>query len=164
MSTGSPFSVLFVCTGNMCRSIMAEALLAHHGRERVRACSAGSHPAGVVHPLALKVLAEIGIDASDARSKSWDEFAGQPFNAVLTLCDSAAGETCPWFPASVIRAHWGTRDPHNFAGNEEETLACFREVRDHLETRVRALLALPLEDLNSDALQRELTTIEQDLH
>ena len=145
----------------MCRSIMAEALLSHLGSSRVRACSAGSHPAGVVHPLALKVLAEIGIDASDARSKSWDEFARQPFNTILTLCDSAAGETCPWFPGSVVRAHWGTRDPFTFTGNEEETLACFREVRDHLESRVKALLNLPLETLSSDCLQRELDAIGQ---
>ena len=161
MNTSSPFSVLFVCTGNMCRSIMAEALLSHHGNDRVRVCSAGSHPAGVVHPLALKVLAELGIDASDARSKFWNEFAGQPFNTILTLCDSAAGETCPWFPDSVLRAHWGTRDPFTFIGNEEETLACFREVRDHLEARVQALLNLPLETLNPDDLQRELAAIGQ---
>ena len=161
MNTNSPFSVLFVCTGNMCRSIMAEALLSHHGSDRVRVCSAGSHPAGVVHPLALKVLAELGIDASDAHSKSWNEFAGQPFNTILTLCDSAAGETCPWFPDSVLRAHWGTRDPFTFIGNEEETLACFREVRGHLEARVQALLNLPLEILNPDDLQRELAAIGQ---
>ena len=159
MNTNSPFSVLFVCTGNMCRSIMAEALLSHHGGDRVHACSAGSHPAGVVHPLALKVLAELGIDASDARSKSWNEFAGHPFNAILTLCDSAAGETCPWFPDSVIRAHWGTRDPFTFIGNEEETLACFREVRDHLEARIKAMLALPLETLERLDMQKELSEI-----
>lgn len=159
MNTNSPFSVLFVCTGNMCRSIMAEVLLSHHGSDRVRACSAGSHPAGVVHPLALKVLAELGIDASDARSKSWNEFAGQPFNTILTLCDSAAGETCPWFPDSVLRAHWGTRDPFTFIGNEEETLACFREVRDHLEARVKAMLALPLETPERLDLQKELSEI-----
>jgi len=143
----------------MCRSIMAEVLLSHHGSDRVRACSAGSHPAGVVHPLALKVLAELGIDASDARSKSWNEFAGQPFNTILTLCDSAAGETCPWFPDSVLRAHWGTRDPFTFIGNEEETLACFREVRDHLEARVKAMLALPLETPERLDLQKELSEI-----
>jgi len=159
LNTNSPFSVLFVCTGNMCRSIMAEVLLSHHGSDRVRACSAGSHPAGVVHPLALKVLAELGIDASDARSKSWNEFAGQPFNTILTLCDSAAGETCPWFPDSVLRAHWGTRDPFTFIGNEEETLACFREVRDHLEARVKAMLALPLETPERLDLQKELSEI-----
>lgn len=138
---------------------MAEALLSHHGSDRIRACSAGSHPAGVVHPLALKVLAELGIDANDARSKSWNEFAGQPFNTILTLCDSAAGEPCPWFPDSVLRAHWGTRDPFTFIGNEEETLACFREVRDHLKSRVMALLDLPLETLEQPDLQKELSAI-----
>ena len=161
MNTQPLFSVLFVCTGNMCRSIMAEALLSHHGSNRVHARSAGSHPAGVVHPLALKVLAELGIDASDARSKSWNEFAGQPFNTILTLCDSAAGETCPWFPDSVIRAHWGTQDPFTFMGNEEETLACFREDRDRLESRVKALLDLPLETLDRSDLQKELSAIGQ---
>lgn len=159
MNAESPFSVLFVCTGNMCRSIMAEALLAHYGSDRVRARSAGSHPAGFVHPRALKVLTELGIDTSDARSQSWDEFAGQPFNAILTLCDSAAGEACPLFPDSTLRAHWGVRDPWLFVGDEEETLACFREVRDRLEVRVRALLELPLETLDPSALQSELSAI-----
>lgn len=140
---------------------MAEALLSHHGGDRVRVCSAGSHPAGVVHPLALEVLAELGIDASDARSKSWDEFAGQPFNAILTLCDLAASGTCPWFPDSVLRAHWGTRDPYTFIGNEEETLACFREVRDHLKVRIKAMLDLPLETLVSSDLQQELAAIDR---
>ncbi len=145
----------------MCRSIMAEALLSQQGRGRIRARSAGSHPAGLVHPLALDVLAEIGIDAGEARSKSWDEFAGQPFNAILTLCDSAAGEPCPWFPDSVIRAHWGTRDPYNCTGSEEDILACFREVRDHLASRIQALLALPLETLEPPELQKELAAIGQ---
>ena len=155
----SAFAVLFVCTGNACRSIMAEALLAHHGGARVLARSAGSYPAGYVHPLSLKVLAELGIDAGDARSQSWDEFAGQPFNAILTLCDAAAGEACPWFPDSVLRAHWGVQDPGTFFGNEEDTLACFQEVRDRLETRVQALLGLPLETLDPSDLQQELSAI-----
>lgn len=145
----------------MCRSIMAEALLAHRGGDRVHARSAGSHPAGHVHPLALKALAELDIDASGAYSKSWDEFAGQPFATILTLCGSAAGETCPWFPGSVIRAHWATRDPFLFIGSEKETLACFREVRDHLDARVQALLDLPLETLGPDDLQCELAAIGQ---
>ena len=138
---------------------MAEALLAHHGGDRVIARSAGSHPAGFVHPLSLKVLAELGIDASDARSQSWDEFAGQAFGAILTVCDSAAGEACPWFPDSVIRAHWGVQDPGMFFGSEEATLACFREVRDRLKSRVMALLDLPLETLDPSELQRELSAI-----
>ena len=159
MSEDFPFSVLFVCTGNSCRSIMAEALFAHHGGDRVIARSAGSYPAGFVHPLSLKVLAELGIDAGDARSQSWDEFSGQAFNAVLTLCDSAARETCPWFPDTVLRAHWGVQDPGVFFGSEEATVACFREVRDRLEARVKALLDLPLETLNPPELQRELSAI-----
>lgn len=159
LTENSPFSVLFVCTGNSCRSIMAEALLVHHGGNRVCARSAGSHPAGYVHPLSLKVLAECGIDAGGARSQSWDEFAGQPFNVILTVCDSAAGEACPWFPGSVLRAHWGVRDPGTFIGSKAATLACFREVRDRLEARIQALLDLPLETLDSSELQRELSAI-----
>ncbi len=153
-----PFSVLFVCTGNSCRSIMAESLLAHHGGDRIIARSAGSHPTGFIHPLSLRALAELGIDASAARSQSWDHIEGR-IDAVLTVCDAAAGETCPWFQGPAIQAHWGVRDPAAFRGSEEATLACFRNVRDQLEVRVKAMLDLPLERLGHSDLERELSLI-----
>ena len=100
-----PLSVLFVCTGNSCRSILAEGLLAHHGDSRVQACSTGSNPAGFVHPLALETLANRGIELPNARSKSWDEFDGQALDCVLTICDAAAGEACPLFSGQPSTAN-----------------------------------------------------------
>lgn len=157
--TRTPFTVLFVCTGNSCRSIMAEALLAHHGGSRVSAHSAGSRPAGCVHPMARQVLSERGIDASQAASRSWDAFAGRPFDAVLTVCDAAAGEACPWFAGPSVRAHWGVPDPAAFAGDDEAVLDVFRITCDRLERRVQALLELPLETLEPAALRRQLAAI-----
>lgn len=154
-----PLSVLFVCTGNSCRSILAEGLLTHHGGNRVQAYSAGSNPAGFVHPLALETLANRGIELPDARSKSWDEFDGQALDCVLTVCDAAAGEACPLFSGPALRAHWGVPDPAGFEGDEPTRHAYFEEVCDRLETAVRALLALPLEQLDETELQRQLDTI-----
>ena len=159
--TRTPFSVLFICTGNSCRSIMAEALLAHHGGSRVSAHSAGSHPAGYVHPMALQALSARGIDAGQAKSQSWDEFANRPFDAVLTVCDAAAGEACPWFPGPAVRAHWGVPDPAAFAGSDEAVLDFFRTTCGRLEQRVQALLELPLETLEPAALQQQLAAIGQ---
>ena len=154
-----PLSVLFVCTGNSCRSILAEGLLTHHGGSRVQAYSAGSNPAGFVHPLTLETLANRGIELPDARSKSWDEFEGQALDCVLTVCDAAAGEACPLFSGPALRAHWGVPDPAGFEGDEPTRHAYFEEVCDRLETAVRALLALPLEQLDEAELQRQLDTI-----
>ena len=154
-----PLSVLFVCTGNSCRSILAEGLLTHHGGSRVQAYSAGSNPAGFVHPLALETLANRGIELPDARSKSWDEFESQALDCVLTVCDAAAGEACPLFSGPALRAHWGVPDPAGFEGDEPTRHAYFEEVCDRLETAVRALLALPLEQLDETELQRQLDTI-----
>ena len=154
-----PLSVLFLCTGNSCRSILAEGLLAHHGGNRARAYSAGSHPTGAVHPLVIETLANRGIELPEARSKSWDEFAGRALDCVLTVCDAAAGEACPLFDGPALRAHWGVPDPAGFEGDEPTRHAYFEEVCDRLEAGVRALLALPLERLDEAELQRQLDAI-----
>jgi len=130
--------VLFLCTSNSCRSQMAEALVNHDLGDRFEAYSAGTDPA-TPHPLAIRVLAEIGIDHSLARSKSMDEFAGQAFDFVITLCDST-NETCPLFFGGVRRAHLGFDDPARAEGSEEGKLAVFRRVRDEIRNQVEAFL------------------------
>ena len=130
-----PIRVLFVCTGNSARSIMAEALLRQHGRDRFEVFSAGTDPRGV-NPLTLKVLAEAGIDSSWARSKSVNEFLGQSFDYVVTVCDQAR-QSCPAFPGVHESMHWGYEDPAEAAGSEEERLAVFRRVFVALGERVR---------------------------
>lgn len=136
--------VLFICTSNSCRSQMAEALVNHDLGDQFEAFSAGTDPKPL-HPLAIRVLSEIGIDHSSARSKHMDEFAGQVFDFVITLCDSA-NETCPLFFGGVRRAHLGFDDPDRAEGTEEERLAVFRRVRDEIRREVEALLAGKLEE------------------
>lgn len=152
-------SVLFLCTGNACRSIMAEALLAHHGGDRFIAHSAGSFPTGVLHPKSLEILKEHGINGSGYRSKSWDEFVNQPIDIVITVCDNAAGEICPIFPGSPLKAHWGVADPAQYVGNEEGINQEFRRIFGILETRIKSLTGLKLESMNKDELQQQLNTI-----
>ena len=130
-----PTRVLFVCTGNSARSLMAEALLRHHGGARFEVHSAGTEPRGV-NPLTLRVLAEAGIDASWARSKSVDEFLGQSFDYVVTVCDQAR-QVCPVFPGVHEALHWGYDDPAEATGTEEERLAVFRRVFIQIGERVR---------------------------
>jgi arsenate reductase (thioredoxin) len=130
-----PIRVLFVCTGNSARSIMAEALLRHHGGDEFEVHSAGTEPRGV-NPLTLKVLADAGIDASSARSKSVDEYLGQEFDYVVTVCDQAR-QVCPVFPGLHESLHWGYEDPAEAAGSEEERLAVFRRVFIQIGERVR---------------------------
>lgn len=129
-----PIRVLFVCTGNSARSVMAEALLRHHGGDRFEVFSAGTEPKGV-NPLTLRILAEAGIDASFARSKSVTEFLGQPFDYVVTVCDQAR-QTCPVFPGVHESLHWGYEDPAAAVGTEEERLAVFRKVFIQMSERV----------------------------
>ena len=136
-------SVLFLCTGNSARSILAEAMLNHLGRGRFRAFSAGSHPAGAVNPFSLETLAGMGIAAPDARSKSWDEFAAPgapPIDIVITVCDNAAGESCPVWPGRPLTAHWGVDDPARVQGSDEEKRAAFREAAQALRRRIETLL------------------------
>lgn len=134
MSDGSPTRVLFVCTGNSARSLMAEALLRRHGGDRFEVHSAGTEPRGV-NPLTLRALAERGIDASWARSKSVDEFRGQTFDYVITVCDQAR-QVCPVFPGVHQSLHWGYEDPAEATGTEEERLAVFRRVLLAMSERV----------------------------
>lgn len=137
--------VLFLCTGNSCRSIMAEGLLAHYGRGRVVAHSAGSAPTGEVHPHSLAMLARHGMNAKGYHSKSWDALEGTPIDIVITVCDNAAGESCPLFLSGKLKAHWGVPDPAH-AGE-----AAFERVFAILEQRVKALVAL--DDITPKALQ-----------
>jgi arsenate reductase len=138
--------ILILCTGNSARSILAEALLNRLGADRIVAYSAGSHPKGAVHPLALQLLQAEGMPIAGLRSKSWDEFEapGAPrLDMVITVCDSAAGEVCPIWPGQPLVAHWGIADPAAAAGSAAERLVAFRKAYDELAERVRALLALP---------------------
>jgi arsenate reductase len=157
-----PYNVLFICTGNSARSILAEALMNHVGRGRFRAYSAGSHPTGVVNPRALQTLAAMGVPAPDARSKNWDEFArpGTPeMDFVLTVCDSAAGEVCPVWPGQPMTAHWGLPDPAAVAGSEDEKRLAFRDAAVTLKRRIDLMLSLPLATLDALAIRRGLGDI-----
>jgi arsenate reductase len=136
-------SILFLCTGNSARSVMAEAMMNHLGRGRYAAYSAGSHPTGKVHPLAIETLRELGLDAHGLRSKSWGEFAapGAPaIDHVVTVCDNAAGEVCPLWPGKPAKEHWGVDDPAAAPGGEAERRAAFREAARLLRQRIEAFL------------------------
>ena len=153
-------NILVLCTGNSARSILLESILNRNGAGRVTARSAGSKPAGAVHPQSLALLAELGHDTAGARSKSWDEFAtpqAPKMDAVITVCGSAAGETCPIWPGAPLRAHWGVEDPA--AAPVAEQPAAFRAAFDILNRRASALLALPLETIDSGTLKTELDRI-----
>jgi protein-tyrosine-phosphatase len=157
-----PYNVLFLCTGNSARSILAEAHLNSAGQGRFKAYSAGSHPAGKVNPFALELLAKHGIDAGGLRSKNWDEFArpGAPeFDMIFTVCDNAAGEMCPVWPGKPVTAHWGVEDPAAVSGNEEAKRKAFVTAFNELSGRINLLLALPLEKLDRLALKSKLDEI-----
>ena len=136
-------NVLFLCTGNSARSILAEAYLNYAGKGRFRAHSAGSHPGGKVNPFALDLLREKGIATAGLRSKSWDEFAAPgapPMDYVFTVCDNAAGETCPLWPGHPVKEHWGVPDPAAVQGSDEEKRAAFLAAFDQLSTRIDRFL------------------------
>ncbi len=155
-------NILILCTGNSARSIMAEAIINTLGAGRFVAHSAGSQPAGRVHPLALEKLSAIGYPTAQLRSKSWDEFAGAgapTMDFIITVCDNAAGETCPLWPGQPISAHWGFPDPAAVQGSAAEQRAAFEQVFQRITQRVRLLLALPLASLDSLAISRELQNI-----
>jgi arsenate reductase len=150
------YDVLFLCTGNSARSILAEALLKRLGGGRFRAHSAGSQPKGQVHPLALALLAEAGHDGSGLRSKSWDEFTGPDaphFDVIVTVCDQAAGEACPLWPGHPVQAHWSIEDPAAAEGERWERRAAFERVYHELERRIEAFVRLPIGSLDRDALR-----------
>jgi arsenate reductase len=156
------YNVLFLCTGNSARSIMAEAILNHKGRGVFTAYSAGSHPSGMPRPEALKQIESAGIATTGLRSKSWDEFAvaGAPqMDFVFTVCDNAANEVCPYWPGQPMTAHWGIPDPAAVTGTPEEIARAFREAFTVLDRRIGLLLALPLSTLEQLAIKREIDKI-----
>jgi len=156
------YNVLFLCTGNSARSILAESLLNLWGKGRFRAYSAGSFPTGRVNPLALELLAHMKIPADGARSKSWDEFAapgGVPFDFVVTVCDKAAGEVCPIWPGQPITAHWGVEDPAAATGTDAQKMLAFRDAFRALEHRIRIFVELPLASLDRLRIKSELDRI-----
>ncbi len=160
--TGRITNILILCTGNSARSILAEAILERAGGGRIRSFSAGSHPKNAPHPVAIALLAEHGYDTSRFRSKSWTEFAAPDapvMDIVITVCDSAAGESCPFWPGQPLRAHWGIADPAAAQGPSEEVRAAFELAYERLDLRIRRLVALPIETLGAAALQEQLILI-----
>src|SRR5262245_15848750 len=156
------FNVLFLCTGNSARSIMAEVLLNHLGKGRFRAFSAGSHPRGSVHPLALETVTRNHLSAEGLRSKNWDEFAAPgapPLDFVFTVCDRAAREVCPLWPGQPMTAHWGIEDPAAVEGTLEQQKWAFNAAFRALDARLRLFTSLPLESLDRLALKRQLDSI-----
>lgn len=158
------YNVLFLCTGNSARSIMAEALVNALGRGRFRAFSAGSHPTGRVHPLALEILEKVQLPVAGLRSKSWEEFArpgAPPLDFVFTVCDNAAGEACPAWPGQPMTAHWGIEDPAAFEGSEDEKRRYFYRTFGYLRNRVMIFTCLPFDKLDKLSLQKRLDEIGQ---
>lgn len=160
--TTPAYNVLFLCTGNSARSIMAEAILNHKAKGRFTAYSAGSDPSGKVRPEALKQLELAGISTEGLRSKSWDEFAtpdAPPMHFIFTVCDNAANEVCPIWPGHPMTAHWGVHDPAAVHGMPEEMARAFRDTFSILDRRIGLFLALPFTTLENLAMQRELDSI-----
>jgi arsenate reductase (thioredoxin) len=158
------YNVLFLCTGNSARSIMAEAIMNYRGKPRFHAFSAGSHPSGAVRPEALRELERAHLPTAEARSKSWDEFAqpGAPeMNFVFTVCDNAAKEVCPLWPGQPMTAHWGIADPAAVKGTPDEIERVFREAFVALDRRIGLFLSLPLQSLDRMAIQKEINRIGQ---
>ena len=156
------YNVLFLCTGNSARSIMAEALLRHSGQGRFRAFSAGSQPKGEVHPLALETLERSHLPTAGLRSKSWNEFSGPDapkLDFVFTVCGNAAREQCPYWPGQPMTAHWGVDDPAAAEGSEQERLRAFTRAFRELDARIKLFTSLPLESLDGMALQERLREI-----
>lgn len=156
------YNVLFLCTGNSARSIMAERFLAHWGKDKFNAFSAGSHPTGLVNPLAIQNLKNHGLSVEGLRSKSWDEFAvaGAPnMDFVFTVCDNAAGESCPIWLGQPMTAHWGVEDPAAVVGSDEKKLAAFNRIGMYLENRIKLFVALPFSKLDHLKIKEEIDAI-----
>jgi protein-tyrosine-phosphatase len=161
----APKNVLFLCTGNSARSILAEGILNREGVGRFRGYSAGSHPKGEVHPLALDLLRRLNHDTGSARSKSWEEFAGPDaprMDFVFTVCDAAAAESCPIWPGQPMTAHWGVPDPAAVEGSDAERGLAFRDAYRMLRNRISIFVNLPMASLDRLALARRLDEIGRD--
>jgi protein-tyrosine-phosphatase len=157
-----PFNVLFLCTGNSARSIMAEAILNREGRGKFRAFSAGSHPKGNIHPYALDLLRKLNDDLAGLRSKNWAEFSGPEapkLDFVFTLCDDAAAEVCPVWPGQPMTAHWGLPDPAAATGKEAQVRLAFADTYRMLNNRISIFTSLPLSSLDKLSLQKHLDSI-----
>jgi len=158
----APYRVLFLCTGNSARSILAESLIGHWGRDRFVGLSAGSHPRGTVHPIAIEMLKRMGMPTASLRSKSWDEFAApgmEPLDFVFTVCDNAAGEVCPYWPGQPMSAHWGIPDPAAVEGSDTEKWLAFRAAFNALEHRISLFTSLPLASIDRIKLKERLDAI-----
>lgn len=156
------YNVLFLCTGNSARSIMAEALVSTMGNGRFRGFSAGSKPGGTVNPFAIEQIRQTGYPLDKLRSKSWDEFAAPDapqMDFIITVCDNAAGEECPYWPGRPMSAHWGFEDPAAATGTDEEKRAVFDKVYRQIRTRMNLFVNLPLQMLEKNALQQEIRHI-----
>lgn len=156
------YNVLFLCTGNSARSILAESLLSRRGGRHFRAFSAGSHPTGRVNPTAIATLQQYGFPTEGLRSKSWNDFAGPqsaPLDFVFTVCDNAAGETCPLWPGQPMTAHWGVPDPAAVKGTEVEIHKAFEDAFRVLERRISLFISLPIRSLDQLALSNKLRDI-----
>jgi arsenate reductase len=163
--TRGPYHVLFLCTGNSARSILAEVLLNSRGQERFRAHSAGSQPVGRVNPHALEFLRQAGLPTEGLRSKSWDEFAqpgAPPLDFVFTVCDNAASEVCPIWPGQPVTAHWGLPDPAAVQGSDADKQKAFRDTFVALDRRIGLLTSLPIAGLDQLALARRVAEIGKD--
>ncbi len=158
----TPYNMLFLCTGNSARSILAEAILNREGNGRFRAYSAGSQPKGAPHPMALDLLRREGFDTGFARSKSWDEFAvpGAPeLNFVVTVCDNAANEVCPFWPGQPMTAHWGVPDPAAATGTDAEVALAFAEAYRMLRNRIMVFVNLPMATIDKMTLKARMDEI-----
>lgn len=156
------YNILFLCTHNSARSVLGEAVASVTSNGRLIGFSAGSHPSSVVNPFAVKVANELGYDISKLRSKSWDEYATADaikMDFVITVCDNAANEVCPFFPASPTTAHWGFADPNSVTGTDEEKLNAFRKVAEGLKQKIKKLLALDLDNLSINVIKNEIKKI-----
>lgn len=157
----APYRALFICTGNCCRSQMAEALLRHIGGDRFNAHSAGAEPSGFVHPLVIETMHRMNVSTEGQYSKSWNELADDRYDIIITLCDYAADQPCPTWPGHPATAHWGLPDPSFYPGSDEDRLAAADRVANQIRHWIEQMVALPLNDLTADQLKAELERIGQ---
>jgi arsenate reductase len=152
-------NIFVICTGNSCLSVMGEALFNHLGQGRIKAFSAGSHPIGRINIEALATLKRHGLPTEGYKSQSWEDFEGQTMDVVITVCDNAAGETCPVYLSKAVRAHWGVSDPGHVEGTEDEKIAAFEKTFEILQLRIQKMLELPLETMLPEQLTSDLNAI-----